>query len=113
METQTLQMESTQPSSRTRLKFFRLTQTLLKSWHSLKGSAQDGSQHLIFGGGRIWMTELNPQTGVLVIAKFFLLVKKCLERDTEGRIKIRKCWILNNTSYDPTMIIIANTPKSS
>merc|ERR1711971_1502441 len=24
---------------------------------------QDGSQHLIFGGGRIWMTELNPQTG--------------------------------------------------
>jgi len=24
---------------------------------------QDGSQHLIFGGGRIWMTEIDPQTG--------------------------------------------------
>ena len=23
----------------------------------------DGSQHLVFGGGRIWMTELNSMTG--------------------------------------------------
>ena len=28
---------------------------------------QDGSQHLIFGGGRIWMTEIDPQTGKLSI----------------------------------------------
>ena len=59
------------------------------------------------------MTELNPQTGVSVIAKLFPFCQKCLERDTEGRIKIRKCWIVNNTSYDHTMIIIANTLKSS
>ena len=24
---------------------------------------EDGSMHLIFGGGRIWMTELDPVTG--------------------------------------------------
>ena len=23
----------------------------------------DGSQHLVYGGGRIWMTELDPVTG--------------------------------------------------
>ena len=63
--------------------FFRLTQILLKSWHSLKGSAQDGSQHLIFGGGRIWMTELDPQTGVSVIAKLFPFCQKNVLRETQ------------------------------
>jgi len=24
---------------------------------------EDGSQHLVYGGGRIWMTELDPETG--------------------------------------------------
>ena len=37
----------------------------LRSIPPLKDFNQDGSQHLIFGGGRIWMTELNPQTGKL------------------------------------------------
>merc|ERR1712192_130262 len=31
---------------------------------------QDGSQHLIFGGGRIWMTELDPKTGFLIVNWF-------------------------------------------
>ena len=25
---------------------------------------EDGSMHLVFGGGRIWMTELDPVTGL-------------------------------------------------
>ena len=40
-----------------------------KDWMRSKRSKQDGSQHLIFGGGRIWMTELDPQTGVLIHIK--------------------------------------------
>ena len=35
--------------------------------NSLQDLHQDGSQHLIFGGGRIWMTEIDPQTGKLSI----------------------------------------------
>ena len=78
-----LQMELIQPSSMIRLVGHSTKSHVLTCWLAavlfrnrsyterlrsippLKDFNQDGSQHLIFGGGRIWMTELNPQTGKL------------------------------------------------
>ena len=35
---------------------------------------EDGSMHLVFGGGRIWMTELDPVTGASKTMKLIIVV---------------------------------------